>query len=186
VTGEAKPLSLRAYARRRGVSAEAVSKAVASGRLLDSVVVVDGQRKIADPELADREWADNTRPRGEAAEPAPSPSRAAAAPDDEVPPLPLSLAKRAAADARRAVAQADLAELDVGERRGELVSAAAVRSDVESRYAIVRTKMLGVPSRVGQRLPELAARVAPVVEELIREALEELSDRSAAADDADE
>lgn len=57
------PISLREYARHRaargfvGTSAAAVSKAVASGRLVKSVVRDHrGQPKIADPELADREW----------------------------------------------------------------------------------------------------------------------------------
>ena len=63
------PISLRAYAKHRaaaglpGCSPEAVSKAVKSGRLRDSVVLVDGEPKIADPELADREWAERSAPR---------------------------------------------------------------------------------------------------------------------------
>jgi hypothetical protein len=54
------PLSLRAYARRRGVSPEAVSRAIERGRLRESVVRVGGAPKVANPELADREWARNT------------------------------------------------------------------------------------------------------------------------------
>src|SRR5689334_21046405 len=57
-----EPMSLRAYALRRGVSPEAVSRAIRSGRLRDSVVTVGRSPKIADPELADREWAANTDP----------------------------------------------------------------------------------------------------------------------------
>jgi len=73
------PISLRAYAKRRaaaglpGSSPEAVSKAVKSGRLSRSVVLVDGEPKIADPELADREWlarsAPRIAPRGEGHQP---------------------------------------------------------------------------------------------------------------------
>jgi hypothetical protein len=56
-------MSLSAYARRRGVSVEAVSKAVERGRLRGSIVMVDGKPKIGDAELADHEWQANTRPR---------------------------------------------------------------------------------------------------------------------------
>lgn len=50
-------MSQRAYAKRRGVSQAAVSRAVQSGRLKASVAPGGG---IADPDLADREWDANT------------------------------------------------------------------------------------------------------------------------------
>ena len=59
------PMSLRGYARRRNVSAEAVSKAVARGRLRRSVQILNGQPKIADPDLADQEWVENTQRRAD-------------------------------------------------------------------------------------------------------------------------
>src|SRR5678815_1744439 len=80
------------------------------------------------------------------------------------------------ARARREAALADLAELDVAERRGELISVEQARADVLDRFTTVRTRILGVPSRVAQRLPGLAAEVVPVVDELLREALSELAD----------
>lgn len=58
-------MSLRAYARRVGVSPEAVSKAVSVGRLKRSVVLVSRIPKIGDPELADLEWRANTRARAD-------------------------------------------------------------------------------------------------------------------------
>jgi hypothetical protein len=174
-----EPLSLRAYALRRGVSAEAVSKAVASGRLDRSVTRVDGQPKIADPELADREWAANTRSNGDrpdpAATPAPTQPKPAHAVPSGIPDLNTSRAIRAAALARRDAAMADLAELELDERRGSVVDADEARADVIAAYSVVKTRLLGVPSRVAQRLPDVAARIVPVVDELIREALEELS-----------
>lgn len=60
-----KPLSFLAYAKRRGVSSEAVRKAHSDGRLRESVVMVNGKPKIRDPEVADREWDANTRPRAD-------------------------------------------------------------------------------------------------------------------------
>lgn len=180
-----KPISLRAYAERRGVSPEAVSKAVAARRLRGSVVTVDGEPKIADPELADREWEANTRPRADrvVANTAPTTRPPAAELPTDVPDYMESRARREAAAARREAAQAELAELDVAERRGELVSAAEARADVIDMFATVKTRILGVPSRVAQRLPRLAAEVVPVLDTLLREALEELSDDSDSSED---
>jgi hypothetical protein len=56
-----EPMSLREYAKRRGISAMTVSRAVAKGRLVKSVVRdAQGVPKIADPVLADQEWDANT------------------------------------------------------------------------------------------------------------------------------
>lgn len=181
-------MSLTAYAKRRGVSPVAVSKAVARGRLSASVVRDErGQPKIADPELADREWAANTRSRTDFGDGDPPIAAPLAAPGDATPPraraqLPdgvpdynTSRARRAAAGARLETARADIAELDLAERLGRLVPADDARSAVIARYSLVKTRLLGVPSRFAQRMPELAATVEPVVDELIREALEELA-----------
>lgn len=194
------PLSLAAYARRRGVSTVAVSKAIAAGRLADSVTRdARGAPKIADPDLADREWTANTRPSVNA-----PPSHAFVhrpgcrcgelnectcgltcycarwtAPPAPVP-VAAPLARRDVPDynesrARREAALADMAELEVAERRGELVPVAEARADVVARFTLVRTRLLGVPARAAQRLPHLAGEVVPVVDALVREALEELA-----------
>src|SRR5271168_472174 len=52
-----EPMSLRAYARHRGVSLRAVQKALASGRI---AAREDGR---LDAEAADTNWARNTAPR---------------------------------------------------------------------------------------------------------------------------
>ena len=54
-------LSLRGYARHRGVSAPAVSKAIATGRIA-SAVTRAGRKVYVDVELADRLWDRNTDP----------------------------------------------------------------------------------------------------------------------------
>jgi hypothetical protein len=53
----AEPMSLRAYARHRGVSLRAVQKAIASGRI---AARADGRLDAA---TADANWARNTAPR---------------------------------------------------------------------------------------------------------------------------
>jgi hypothetical protein len=181
-------ISLSAYAKRRGVSHVAVSKAIAAGRLTASVVRDErGAPKIGDPELADREWAANTRPRidhptaevADAPVHAPRTARApAGAPRPDVPDYNESRA-------RRESALADMAEIEVAERRGELVPVDEARADVVSRFTVVRTRLLGVPSRVAQRLPHLAGEVVPVLDELLREALEELAVDGSATHDGE-
>lgn len=163
-----EPLSQRAYAKHRNVSPEAVSKAIAEGRLRESVVMVGGVAKIADAELADLEWEENTRARS----------------DEPRAPLPRDLpeyysarAVREGSAARREAAQADLAEIELAKRRGQLIDAEDARADVIAAFSLVKTRLLGVPSLLAQRFPHLAVEVTPVLDELIREALEELSAR---------
>jgi phage terminase Nu1 subunit (DNA packaging protein) len=198
----ADPMSLSAYARRRGVSVEAVSKAVERGRLRGSVVMVDGKPKICDAELADHEWQANTRPRIDQPPPsaAPTPAKKARAKkdrpakaqdDDEpgddgelppgVPRYDVSRAVREYHEARRSGALADVAEIERDKVREDVVPIDDARAYMIEKFTLVKTRLLGVPSRVAQRLPKLAKEVEPVVDELIREVLEEL----AAEDDGD-
>lgn len=53
-------LSLRAYARKRGVNLSAVQKAIQTKRI--SVTIDANGRKKIDPAVADIQWAQNTRP----------------------------------------------------------------------------------------------------------------------------
>jgi phage terminase Nu1 subunit (DNA packaging protein) len=94
----------------------------------------------------------------------------------------VSRARREAAAARREGALADLAEMDVLERRGDLIPAADARAQVIDRYTVVKTKILGVPSRVAQRLPHVARADVAVIEDLLREALIELASDDARSD----
>lgn len=202
------PLTLTAYAKRRGVSVKSVSRAIAAGRLVASVGRDHlGRPTIVDTDLADREWDANTQRRsdppvvaserqgtparqsgdGSPGEPVvragsnPAPDTAPRAPVDDLPPgvLPLNTSRaiRAHALARRDTAHANLAELELARERGRLVDADAARADVEQAYSLVKTRLLRVPSDLAQRLPHLAAEVVPVLEELQRQALEELAGR---------
>lgn len=153
------PLSLRAYAKRRGCSAEAVSKAIQSGRLRESVAQVDGAPKIRDPDLADREWAastDRTR----------SPISAVHDPDGD-----LQLQEELA---RAKHWEANLKEQKFREREGELVETKVVEKKVADLFTRVKTHLLGVPSRAKQLIPHLSTAEVGILEELVREALEEL------------
>jgi phage terminase Nu1 subunit (DNA packaging protein) len=82
-----------------------------------------------------------------------------------------SRARRKAAAARCEAAKAEMVELDVAERRGEMTGVA----EVDARYALVRTRLLGAPLRAAQRLPHLTGEMASAIDDLIRQALEELA-----------
>jgi phage terminase Nu1 subunit (DNA packaging protein) len=88
----------------------------------------------------------------------------------------LNVPPAAVSEARMMAAKAEVAEINAAERRGELISIEKARADVLDKFATVRTLILGVPSRVAQRLPRIAAEVVPVLDELLREALSELAD----------
>ena len=170
---ESKPLSLRAYAKRRGVSAEAVSKAIESGRLERSVVVVAGEPKIADAELADREWAANTRPRAKRATNGDADQQDGVA--DHAIGYPEARRRREIELWRQARVQREVDELELAKRKGELVSVAEARADVIEKFSVVKTKLLGLAVRVKQRLPHVVVEDVRVIDALVREALEELS-----------
>lgn len=197
------PISLRDYAKARGVSPMAVSKAIKSGRLVRSVVRDHrGQPKIGDVALADREWAAGTdlskapgyvkeretarpppprAPRAEAprAPPPRAPADAPAGDDDDGggPPEDVSLVEQTA---REKFWKANLAELDYRKRSGELVEAKDVEAQLSDLFANCRNKLLGVPSRARQQDPVLTRDQILLVEGLIREALEELASAAGA------
>lgn len=194
-------LTLTAYAARRGCSVKSVSRAVAAGRLVASVGRTErGIPTITDPDLADREWEANTRARVDSApaaapdtEPSAQPAqpaqperiddrsrKAAAQPESAQATRDLGeyyahRAAREAFESRRAAAQAKLAELELATRIGELIDAKTASADVITAFSLVKTRLLALPSDLAQRMPDIADRVVPVVDAMIREALEELS-----------
>lgn len=166
--------SIRAYARHRrerglvGASPWSVQKALREGR-----IERNAEGKI-EPEIADRQWEENTNPAMRRPS-APSSSPRASATETShqkipVPPLAQSRAIREAYQAR-------LARLDYEERTGTLVSTEQVRSAAFARARSVRERLLTLPERVAS---ELAAITDPrgireVLESELQQALEELS-----------
>lgn len=162
-----KPLSLRAYARHRkelglpGTSLQAVQRAIAAGRVADSLVVVDGIKRIADPEAADREWHANTDPLKAPGEPGG---------DDAESSSPLLEAA-----GREKHFRAQLAELDYLKRSGELVDAGEVKAGFVELCTAARNRMLGLPSRMKQAHPDLTREQIATLDRLLREDLQELA-----------
>ena len=178
-------ISCSQYAKRRGVSRMSVSTAIASGRLSESVVRVGPHNvpKICDPDLADREWEANTDPVKRVAAAGNDPSAWVAGPVVEV--APEGVAEQSDAGGRETpsvatsterlkAAQADIAELKRDEARGVLITASSVRAEWTDLLSQARTKLLGVPSKVRHAIPTLSAVDVVTVENLIREALEDL------------
>lgn len=145
--------SYRAYARHRGVSPEAVSKAVKTGRI---TVGPDGK---IDSVKADREWPENTNPakafssiinkqkhQGHDELPT-TPGADAATPAPGVPSYLQSRAIREAYEAR-------LAKLEFEIKTGRLVNADEVKVMAFNVARITRDRMMNIPDRIA---PILAA-----------------------------
>jgi hypothetical protein len=171
-------MSLRAYARHRGCALNAVQQAIRAGRLSKSVKRdAEGGYSI-DPKRADVEWeastlSDRTPLTGPTA-PARRPRAAASGAEagDEPPgELPDLIEVRTRLEA----AKAALTEMDLAERRGELVPANEVEAQIVGVFSSCKTKLLGVPARVRQLDPGLTKDQVGIIEGAIREALEGLA-----------
>jgi hypothetical protein len=77
---------------------------------------------------------------------------------------------KAEADRRKAVALAELRELEVRRRRGELLEAAEVQKQWAAGLAALRDRLLSLPDRLGA---VLAGRAEGEVRAALRDALEE-------------
>lgn len=169
-----------AFARLIGVHKVEVNRAIKGGRLKDCLKPgLNGVMQIADVELAKREWVENGD-YTDAPQRRPIPNESPAMPeeheDDGTPTL-----QNAAARAKHW--EAETKELEYRKKAGELVRA----SDIEARLADVfthcKTRLLAIPSRAKQELPQLTLKDLEVLEGLIREALEDLADGAAPASD---
>ncbi|WP_225546747.1 MULTISPECIES: elements of external origin [Stenotrophomonas] len=173
-------LSIRAYARHRGVSHVAVKKAIDTGRI---TALPDG---TIDPDAADAQWAQNTlQPRR-----APPPEKASIAkarvlPEREVPEAgssPLSAGGTSLLQARTVneVLKAKLNNLELAHRKKELVDRAQAVAHVFKLARIERDAWLNWPARVsGQMASALgvdAHTMHVTLEAAVREHLIELGE----------
>jgi hypothetical protein len=155
-------MSLRAFARRKGVAHSAVVRAVKTARLHACIRQIDGHPAIVDVGVADHEWEENKqrprRPRADTKDADLSPFS----------PVSLTEAQRLLVIERTRKLQI---ERDVAE--GRLVEKAAVAKEAFEAERIVRESFLNLPARLAG---ELAAETDPVrlqikLEAAIREAL---------------
>jgi hypothetical protein len=176
-------VSLRAYSRHRKVTLAAVQKAIESGRLSASLVRKRGfPTKIRSVDEADREWDANTNavkalPSAmlkvvNQATPPPPPATSGPGPEAPLDEPTLSLNDAMALEKKW---KAKSAELDYRQSVGQLVNAAQVESKLVETITRCRTKLLGVPGKVKTAIPSLTRPQIVTIENLIREALEDLT-----------
>ena len=167
------------YSRHRDCSREAVRKAVEAGR-----IKTFGPDKLIDAELADAQWARNTRARvrgsdAEATAPAAAPGRVGG--DDFRDMIRAHEVGGATsyeeARRRRETAEANLAEMKQAEMQGTLIRADAVRAAWAAKITGARDALLQIPSRVAPVLTACTdlVEVTALLEAELRQALAELS-----------
>lgn len=150
------------YAERRGVSRQAVDKAIKSKRLGASVSHDARGRVLIDADLADVEWERGTDPTRK-----PQPASASPVASGEE-----SLLE---AKARRERALATMAEIELKRRSGELVLASDVLHHWTALLSEARGKLLSLPTRLRAECPEMGARGFVTVTEIVRGVLEDLA-----------
>ena len=180
-------LSIRAYARHRGVSHVAVKKAIDTGRI---TALPDG---TIDPDAADAQWAKNTlQPRRAVAQEKvgttkarPAPATAEAIPQRDAADAstaPMSAGGTSLLQARTVneVLKAKLNNLELAHRKKELVDRAQAVAHVFKLARIERDAWLNWPARVsGQMASTLgidAHQMHVALEAAVREHLIELGE----------
>jgi hypothetical protein len=163
VAGEppSTPMSVSAFARWRGVSHTAVQRRIAAGNLPTAAKKIKGTWMIVDPVKAVEEWENHTRPRVLAAK---NGQNGAATPS--------GLARETERERKN---RADILEFDLKRKTGEYVKEASVEMRWSAIIVGARTTMLSWPTRAKQRLPHLTVADLAVLDQLVREVLEELA-----------
>ena len=118
-------LSIRAYAKHRGGYESAVRKAITSGRI---TLMPDGQ---IDPEVADREWENNT----------------AVKKNDPISENASGVTYQKSR-ANKELFEALLKKLEYEERSGKLVDISKMEVDAFTAARVARDKLLAIPDRV--------------------------------------
>ena len=147
-----------AFARGRGISREAIRKAVESGRIrLGRGLLRNGR---LDPKAADRALRDNADPRGG-------------------PPAKKGAPKLYEEKARREAALAQLAELELEQARGNVVLRSDVKTMADETARLVKERLLALPERVMEGLESLGVRdtvrARKLLNDELRRALEGLA-----------
>lgn len=171
-------MSIRAYAQHRGVSHEAVRKAIAAGRIQKEA---DGR---IDPAKADAQWLQHTRPAPLSSAKSVA-TRVATSRTSSAQSTPSAGDEARGVDYHKARAvretyAARLAKLEFEERSGKLVSKDEVDAKVFTLARQLRDRMQQIPNKVAPEIVALVVDkpdvrgVAELLERAIHQALEEL------------
>lgn len=181
-------ISIRAYARHRGVSAAAVHKAVKSGRIKTEQ---DGTIDVA---KADRQWQANTDPSKQRVTPqAPALQPKPASNKEDVAGMrsvrqtlresgqsTSGMSTFEQAKTAHEIAKAHLARLQLQEKRGELINKAKTTAQIFRLAREIRDAWLNWPSRISAQLAaDLGVdehKMHTSLERYVRDHLTELGD----------
>ena len=159
-------ISFADLAKLKNVSRSAVSQKKRAGILDGAIVNVNG-KDVLNKDEALRLWETNMVPHFSKVTEVEGDNRKTTN-TEEIPDFNTSRSKREAMMAR-------LAEIDVEEREKVLVSAAEVKSSWAQIISLARTKVLGIPSKAKQRIPDLDTSAMTCLEDIVRESLEDLA-----------
>lgn len=179
-------MSLRAYARSRGVSLNAVQKAIESRRV--TAIREEGGRITGiEKNQADAQWSKNTDPvemaRNGKLDPQPvppAPEKTSSAPSEPSPPPAAGdQADYLAARAKREGFLAKQAELEYLEQVGTLVPSADVEREFSEIFGQLKSGVMRVPDSVAQAIAAEAdpLRINRVLSDALRKVFDEFSRR---------
>lgn len=177
-------LSKSEAAKALGVSRQAVYNAIKEKRL--SVEVSADGRECVNSETMREEWAKNTqtrigmgpKPPGPGREKKPLRSREERMASREEPRISRTSESIPDYDESRARTEhlkAELLELERQQKEGLLVKAEEVEHGWVEIITRARTKLLGIPTKAKQRIPDLDTDAIGVLDDIVREALEDLA-----------
>ena len=168
-------ISFADLAKLKGVSRSAVSQKKRAGILNDAIEYVNG-KPVLNKDEALRLWETNMVPNeSQLSKPKPQERRGVEVgkiDKEDIPDFNTSRSKREAMMAR-------LAEIDVEEREKVLVPSVDVESSWIQLVTIAKTKVLGIPTKAKQRIPDLDKNAMSLLDEIVRETLEDLSAQTA-------
>ena len=163
------PLSVRAYARRRGVTHTAVQRAIADRRLVRSLVQQGGEAPQVLASIADVEWNERTSPaHSRAAPPTASGHDRFGAPDDYRRSLVIEK-----------VVRTKLAQVRLDEQQGRLIDAAEAGRVQFEIARLVRNQIFELPDRLADELAleTDAHRVKEILTREVTDVMRKLSAR---------
>ena len=158
-------------AKLLGVTKEAVYQAIKRGR----IKTVSGKNgtPMLDAKTLVKDWNKNTQRPVSVKEPDKPPAERKSEPrmsrtGEYIPDYDESRA-------RTEYLKAELLELDRQTKAGKLVPAEEVEAKWIEIVTLARGKMLGIPSKAKQRIPDLDSAAMKALEDIVRETLEDLS-----------
>lgn len=189
-----EPMGIREFGRFAGLSGEGVRKAIKDGRipkqLIGKTLTSTGRERptIKDPEAALAALGRNTNPnykqdsaaisRGRKAVGAGVSGLEAQQRREEAAPTPPAGNRAPSIVESRSITEAykaRLAKLEYEEKSGKLVNADEVKVRYASLVTTARTRMMAIPSKAKGRIPHLTVDEIEVLDDLVREALEDVA-----------